>query len=205
MTTSSRGAEREAFVRDFLGNVLPPLFRFGTGDATDASGRRSGQLDIVVEYPFSPSLPGAFGGSTNRLYLADGIAAVIEVKSNVSRQWNEALQTAAQLAPLQRSISIGMTMGDPPSDNIPLFIAGYTGWKTIGPLQRRLSENPQISGILIIDKGLFVSKLDELICTGAWALWGLICTLHRITNALSIASINPLRYATLNRPSAPTS
>src|SRR5215831_12284972 len=60
-----------------LGDILPTLFRFGTGDATDAEGRRSGQLDVVIEYPFSPSLPGAFGGSTNRLYLVDKIKQMI--------------------------------------------------------------------------------------------------------------------------------
>jgi hypothetical protein len=57
MSNSTKGREREAFINDFLRNVLPPIYRFGTGDATDVNGNRSGQLDVVVEYPFGPSLP----------------------------------------------------------------------------------------------------------------------------------------------------
>lgn len=50
MSAASRGREREAFVSRFLENVLPTPFRFGSGDVTDSDGRRSGQLDVVVEY-----------------------------------------------------------------------------------------------------------------------------------------------------------
>jgi hypothetical protein len=80
LSAASRGAERQAFIDSFLANVLPPVYRFGTGDATDKQGNRSGQLDVVVEYPFSPTLPGVGASTPTRLYLAEGIAAVIEVK-----------------------------------------------------------------------------------------------------------------------------
>ncbi len=110
LSNNSRGNERQGFIDSFLGNVLPPLYRFGTGDATDAHGARSGQLDVVVEYPISPSLP-VTGGSATRLYLAESIAAVIEVKSDVAKQWQQAQQTASQLAPLQRAFEARMTMG----------------------------------------------------------------------------------------------
>ena len=71
MSAASKGAERQAFIESFLTNVLPPTFRFGSGDATDAAGHRSGQLDVVVEYPFSPSLPSFGGPGVTRLYLAE--------------------------------------------------------------------------------------------------------------------------------------
>src|SRR5262245_9616236 len=86
LSTATKGREREAFVNGFLTEVLPPHFRFGSGDLIDHERSRSGQLDIVVEYPFLPSLPLGVGGSP-RLYLAEGIVAVIEVKSNVDSQW----------------------------------------------------------------------------------------------------------------------
>ena len=62
-------------------------FFVGTGDATDAGGNRSGQLDVVVEYPFAPSLP--LGVGTTRLYLAEGVAAVVEVKSDAAGQTDD--------------------------------------------------------------------------------------------------------------------
>lgn len=78
------------------------MYRFGSGDATDRQGNRSGQLDVVVEYPFLPSLP-AVGNSKVRLYLAEGVAAVIEVKSDLAGQWSEVESTARQLKPLRRN------------------------------------------------------------------------------------------------------
>jgi len=102
LSSASKGREREDFVNGFLSQVLPIPYRFGTGDATDASGGRSGQLDIVVEHPFFPSLPSPNG--SQRLYLAESIAAVIEVKSDVAGQWDEVRQTARQLHNLHRGI-----------------------------------------------------------------------------------------------------
>jgi hypothetical protein len=96
LSSATTGQERAAFIDEFLGKVLPPIYRFGSGDITDASGQRSRQLDVVVEYPFSPSLPIVGSGQT-RLYLAESAAAVIEVKSNLSGQWSEAIRTASAL------------------------------------------------------------------------------------------------------------
>jgi hypothetical protein len=198
LSASSKGGERQAFIHHFLENVLPPTFRFGSGDATDANGHRSGQLDVVIEHPFAPSLPvPAFGGGT-RLYLAESVAAVVEVKSNVSVQWDEALYTAAQLAPLRRAFESVVFFGREPSDQIPLFVAGYIGWKTIETVREKLEKNPDIAGVLVIDPGIFVSTTEYggVEATGAWSLWGLISTLHRITNGLQAAGTDPLNYAT---------
>lgn len=192
MSASSRGQEREAFIDKFLGNVLPPVYRFGTGDATDSSGNRSGQLDVVVEYPIAPSLPALSSGT--RLYLAESVAAVIEVKSNAANQWDEAIKTANKLLPLQRDFGTTMVMGQSPSTNIPLFVVGYTGWATLDTLKNKLTEFPQVAGILIIDKGLFVSS-GGMTATGPLALWALIISLHDIASGLKAAGPNLAAYA----------
>ena len=82
MSAASKGTERAAFIDQFLSQVFTPQFRFGDGDATDKSGAKSGQLDVVIEYPWVPSLP-IVGSDKPRLYLAEGVAAVIEVKSDL--------------------------------------------------------------------------------------------------------------------------
>lgn len=136
------------------------------------------------------------GGNTRR-YLAESVAAVIEVKSNISVQWQDALRTAKQLAPLRRRFGAAMTMGLGPTDNIPLFVAGYTGWRTLPTLEQNLAKNPEVAGILVIDKGLFVSsaQFGDVLATGPWSLWGLIICLHQITNGLQAASTDPSAYA----------
>jgi len=195
MSAATKGREREAFIDDFLTNVMPAPFRFGSGDATDATGQISGQLDVVVEYPFMPSLP-VIGGTRTRLYLAESVAAVVEVKSDVASQWDEAVATARKLAALRRSFGAQMIMGHPPGERIPLFVAGYTGWKQVETVAERLRDGP-IHGILVIDGSIFVSSAEfrGITATGPWALWGLICCLHEATSTLKSASPQPLDYA----------
>jgi len=196
MSAATSGEERASFIDSFLANVLPPIYRFGSGDCTDAAGSRSGQLDVVVEYPFAPSLP-SVAGSPTRLYLAEGVAAVVEVKSNIAVQWQQARETAAKLAPLRRQFGSTMSMGHAPTDEIPLFVAGYTGWKNMSTLQENLARTPNIAGALVIDSGLFACKPEfgGVVASGPWALWGLIATLHVVTSGLQAASTDPGSYA----------
>lgn len=202
MSSATKGEERAAFIGEYLSKVLPPIYRFGSGDVTDANGEKSGQLDVVIEYPFFPSLSSVGAGQT-KLYLAESIAAAIEVKSNLSNQWSEATRTAKALSSVHREFGVtlnsvrgGFTIGVPKPRKetcIPLFVVGYTGWSSVDTLKSKLSSCPEIYGALIIDHGLYVSRNVEM--TGPWALWGLICDLHKVTNSLQSASPDPLRYA----------
>ena len=174
LTNNTSGTERQAIIDSFLAAVFPNHYRFGTGDATDRNNNKSGQLDVVIEYPFAPSLP--IPGGQTRLYLAESIAAVIEVKSNVAVQWTQATHTASQLAPLTRDFGTTMFIGQQATPEIPLFVVGYTGWNQIQTLQTNLETVPNIHGILVINQGLFVSspQFGSITATGPWALWGLI-------------------------------
>ncbi|MFH1235453.1 MAG: DUF6602 domain-containing protein [Parcubacteria group bacterium] len=99
MSNSTKGNERELFARAFLGQVFPPNFRFASGDITDTHRQCSGQVDIVVEFPSSISFP--MYPEAPRLYLAEGVAVVIEVKSDVESQW-EQVKTKAEKVKLIR-------------------------------------------------------------------------------------------------------
>ena len=197
MSSASKGEERETFVDKFLASIFPTPFRFGTGDATSSDGSRSGQLDVVMEYPLLPSLPLPTGNS--RLYLVEGIAAVVEVKSNLSSQMPEAIETANKLAAVKRfsGSHMMMTYGPKPLNRVPIFIVGYTGWAKTETAKKHLSANPNIDGILIIDSGIFVSSNEFLGLTGQGpiALWGLVCCLHQAATSLQLSSAHPLDYA----------
>jgi hypothetical protein len=196
MSSASKGSEREAFIDLFLSKVLTPQFRFGSGDATDQEARRSGQLDVVVEYPFVPSLP-VVGTMKPRLYLAEGVAAAVEVKSDLSAQWDEVEGTASRLSPLQRRYGAGVSFGAYATPYIPLFAIGYTGWKTMDPLVARLSPG-KIEGILVIDSLLFAST-DTFLGARAGghpsALWGFISCLHQAAGMGGSTALGvPIRY-----------
>lgn len=103
VSSASRGNEREQFVNTVLTNAFPPHYRFASGDIIDSFGTQSGQVDVVLEQPRSYSFPLLSGGP--RLYLAESVAAVIEVKSNLSAQWDEVTATAEKLAAIKRKYS----------------------------------------------------------------------------------------------------
>jgi hypothetical protein len=191
-SSATRGTERAEFLNSFLTEALPSVYRFGSGDITDAAGHRSGQLDVVIEHPFAPNLPIQSGQP--RLYLAEGVAAVVEVKSNVGTQWPQVLHTASQLQPLQRTFGSSISMGMGPLPFVPLFAVGYTGWATMQSLEQNLAAAPEvIVGILVIDPGLYISRFG-VVAQGSAALWALICDLHTITNSLQSASTDPTAY-----------
>jgi len=89
-----------------------------------------------------------------------------------------------------------MMMG-PDLPNIPLFVASFRGWKQLQTVEERLNSANEISGILVIDPGLFVSspQFGSIKATGSWALWGLIACLRQATGFLKAVSTNPLEYA----------
>ena len=196
LSSASKGTEREQFVGSFLEEVLPVPFRFGTGDITDATGNKSGQVDVVVEYPFLPSLPTAKGSP--RLYLAEGVAAAIEVKSDLAAQWRQVEQTSEALKSLTRDLgnTANILMGVPPGEQIPLFAVGYTGWHKMEAVVEHL-EPGVVDGVLVIDSGLFASGKEfmGLTATGPWSLWGLISCLHQAACNLKSTSANPIQYA----------
>lgn len=100
VSSSTKGLERELFVQRFLRRSFPEVFRFGIGDITDVDENRSGQLDIVAEHPYFCSFPLWDDGP--RLYLAENVAFVIEVKSNLKSQWEQALRSARAVKILRR-------------------------------------------------------------------------------------------------------
>jgi hypothetical protein len=200
LSTSTRGSEREGFVRLCLDQLFPAVYRFGHGDITDSSGNRSGQCDIVIEYPFIPSIPVPGGGA--RLYLADGVAAVIEVKSNLEKQWGEVVNTAAGVAQLHRNPSALLSAGPPPGPRIPVFAVGYTGWATYDTLAEKVSDSP-VDGAIIIDRALFAIVSDlyhPAKGSGAVGLWLLITALNEAMTSLKLADPSLMAYCTPDTP-----
>ncbi len=164
MSSASKGYERETFIALFLSEVLPPIYRFGTGDITDAlknddPSRRSGQIDIVIEMPWAPSFPTPVGGGA-RVYPSESVGTAIEVKSNLSSQWNEVIRTAVALEPLRQKLSGitvdggNLTLLDETEEPIPLYAVGYEGWSTADTVEEKARSAP-LDGILILKHKIF--------------------------------------------------
>jgi len=193
LPSASKGDERETFVREFLSKVFPPHYRFGTGAITDSTGERSGQVDIVIELPFFPSFPVPPGDI--RLYLAEGVGAVIEVKSDLASQWSDVESTTKRVKKLVRNFGSKITFGNPPS-RIPVFAVGYVGYKSIEAIKQRLNRSgasTRPDGVLVLEPGLFVGRGIE--ATGPLALYGLVVTVNAACVSLLAAMPDYLAYA----------
>lgn len=204
-SSASKGLEREIFVRRFLALVLPPIYRFGYGDIIDTSRRKSGQIDIVIENPFFPSLSVIEDGP--RLYLAEGVAAALEVKSDISAQWSQVVSTANKLKPLFpcpggiRGNST-LAMAD---CCVPLFAIGFAGWKQLNAV-RPLLDAEAVDAIFVIEHGLFCVhkkyKVDDVEHDPVRALWTFLSCLHDRVASIESISTTPLIYLEMPTKSA---
>ena len=182
LSAASKGNEREIFVTTCLSQAFPPHFRFGSGDITDSDEQKSGQIDVVIEYPNLYSFPIWQGAP--RLYLAEGVAVVIEIKSDLSNQWAEVKETASKLKSLKRRFedyriredadlfdSVGdnasrirafelREMADRmqvPKQDIPILVVGYKGWAKADTLMKHLKDS-QVDAVLQLDNGFFCER-----------------------------------------------
>jgi hypothetical protein len=196
MSTSDMiGYEREGFVSVFLADIFSSSYRFGTGEIVDKLGRSSGQVDIVCENSLLPSF--SVVQRLSRLYLAEGVASVIEVKSDLAKHWDDIMRKAKAVKELQLDYEdLGAVNVDP--ENIPFYVVGYSGWRT----EKKYNEvikNGCIDGVLDISTGLFVYKQPNnptktYLEKEEKALLSLInCLCYHTTN-LFFGNVNLLQY-----------
>lgn len=153
------GAEREIVQRNLLSLILPTGYRLGTGTILDEHGHDSGQVDAVIEQPFSISFP--VSSDSNRLYLASTVCAAFEIKSDLNAQRIEALEKIKKIKRLHR---IRVNAGEHhlyDDVSIPAFVIGYKGPTS----EERLEElfvQPRDrfypNGILVIESELFYGR-----------------------------------------------
>lgn len=156
LPSAMAGSERETFLREFLQKVFPAHRRFSTGAITDSKGSISGQVDIAVEFGFAPSFPMPF--TDERLLLAESVALVIEVKSDLSGQWDQVCDSVKKIKSLKRELKATLTIGHRPGPQIPYVAVGYTGHSTIDGLTKRLNSTPieeRPDAALVIKSGCF--------------------------------------------------
>jgi hypothetical protein len=180
MSLATKGAEREIFIKHALSNVIAPPFRVGSGDITDAANLRSGQMDTVIEFENSISFPMTEGAP--RLYLAEGVCAVIGVKSDLTKQRAEVLQSHTALMPLRRELNPTAVVGTRPDRSIPHFAVGFIGWKTMEAVERHRAK-AGLSGVLTLDSELYADAHGAW-GKGPWALLQFFAKISYLTKQM---------------------
>ena len=166
-TTPVQGDEREVVIRELLALILPQSYRLGKGPIIDSAGTETGQVDAVFERPFSLSFP--ISSDANRLYLADGVAAAFEIKSDLYNQATDSMKKAAEIKRLRREAAEGeIVLYD--EIFVPVFIIGFKGYKTIDSVYKRFFPDMRsadlVNGVLIIEDGVFVGRTPMRVVNG---------------------------------------
>ncbi len=84
-----RGSEREAVVKSFLGAYLPTRYGIASGEIVDKKGATSHQCDLIIYDHYN--CPLLLAGRDIRIFPAESVFAVIEVKSVLSANEIEVL------------------------------------------------------------------------------------------------------------------
>ena len=133
------GFAREHFVKDVLSGFLPKSVIVGSGEIIDGKGNRSGQQDVIIyraDFPVITSL------TPVNTYLAEGVIATIEVKSDLSTgepSLYSAFRNVQKVLALGKAAEI-ISGNDTEVrklqelNSIKAYIVGYSGWKTLESL-----------------------------------------------------------------------
>lgn len=132
--SSDLGFAREHFVKDVLSSFLPKSVIVGSGEIIDAHGRRSGQQDIII---YRANFPVITSLTPVGAYLAEGVIATIEVKSNLSTgepNLYTAFKSVQRVLSLEKAAEIVSGSKDEVEklkelNRIKTYIVGYAGWK----------------------------------------------------------------------------
>lgn len=195
------GSEREIFQSNLLSKILPTNFRIGAGTITDAHGRETGQIDTIIELPLSLSFPITSGD--NRLYLADSVGAAFEIKSDLNRQWEDAISKVIEIQELNRYTLKTNDFALLDDLKIPAFIISYKGYKKLDTLYKKLEKVPSKNwpnGIFIIESGIFLGLKNNAHyeCTGgSQSVLGFVSHLYTYLSRYSKNEVDLNRYSGL--------
>lgn len=180
-----KGWQSKLFLAEFLNKVFGERQRFSTGSIMDSRGNLAADVDIAVEHPAAPSFPMS-GPSQDRLLMAESVAMVIEVRSDVSTQLASIGSTTRRIRMLTRRADQLISPGKRFPDTIPVVAVGYIGFSDPERLRRRVaSVSPQYrpNGILVIEPGLFEGF--GIRAKGAVALYALCMTINRLVHQMN--------------------
>ena len=201
------GDNRENFINMFLREALPKNLEVKCGEVIDNTGLKTGQLDTIIVRSDSPRLD--FEG--NNSYLAEGVFAVIETKSNLTTtklaEAANTLDKVRQLAVSSSSIASGNNLNRP----IRIVFA-YEGvsWDTITNTLDKNRWQDLFDLICVLSNCIYITKseliylydkltnqkLDEdlVIMTKASSLGFLNYYLWQYGTAFSVVDFNLQKY-----------
>jgi hypothetical protein len=161
-----KGSLREVGIRRAIRHSLPGLVHLYSGEIIDPRNGQSGQLDGILVRTTGVAL--ATGPDEDRVVPIEGVAAVLESKSNMKSQWKEVIRTWEKLRKLRRDrhlvdrTSDGATLAGPPvtRDSLPFIVFARAGWATGEKLAQKALELAQLSPAVLSPANVILVQFD---------------------------------------------
>ncbi len=119
----TKGKVRETFVQEVIEKLYPNKYVIGDGELVDSAGRTSQQTDVVI---YDEGIP-VLDFISSKRFLAEGVFAHIEVKSEIDRgELKDSFEKANTMQDLERNFGGGMVFSRAP-EHVPTFVFGFTG------------------------------------------------------------------------------
>jgi hypothetical protein len=131
LSAKSKGTARENDIDRLLGALLPPLARLQHGDLIDSYDRTAGEVDRVVVQQTVP-VAAKLKDDTS-IILAEGVVAVLEIKSDLNKQWSQVEKKWRMVGALRRRALPGMRA-------LPFIVIGLQGWTKGDSLRDRVAD-----------------------------------------------------------------
>ncbi len=194
----SNGNDREFFVDNFLSKVFPPHLRVLSGTLIDSmSLGHCGQIDSAIVLPNAPSF--VMPGGKEYLMLAENVAVVFEVKSDLSTQWEEVKKKTAMIRNLRKHIKDLESPGHCVVTNVPIYAFGFKGWSNVNSLKKKFNETAEQErpdGVLMLENPAFVGK--NLVADKDGALFAFILEINDLIRSHMEIHTDLMRY--INTP-----
>ncbi|WP_353573167.1 DUF6602 domain-containing protein [Candidatus Albibeggiatoa sp. nov. BB20] len=170
-----RGGPREWFIREFLEGHLPSSLEVGQGEVVDENSepnppkdRYRPQVDIVI---YRRDLPKIMYSRDNMAFLAEGVIATIESKSNLTKaELKKACKASCTHKELVRTPPLHQ-FGNSQQDILSYIVAFDSSTKSIGTMAawmpkiqnelENVSKDNLIDMIIVLGKGV-IWNIDKL-------------------------------------------
>ncbi len=166
-----RGGPREWFVRDFLDGHLPSTLEVGQGEIIDHFSQPGGdhdrprpQVDVVL---YRRDMPRIALSQHDRIFLAKGVMATIEVKSELRQHGNGGLDHVCEVTQhhknLQRELPLNYFVSEWFPKRIVTYLVAFDGprkmrtvakWLDSISQSKALSPDEMLDLIVILGKGV---------------------------------------------------
>jgi len=158
-SSDNMGENREILLNNFLEVCLPNKLSVKKGEIWDKKGYQTGEIDTIITRDDCPSL--LFGN--RNVYLAEGIFAVIEVKTKLSRK--KLIEAGEKLEEVKAlNVDFGLTMTSGLVCERPLrLVFAYEGatWKTIEDEITKRKWEKLFDIICILKQGALISAFKD--------------------------------------------